>query len=324
MVNERVTGTAGIFYGDLSEVNIMPEQPEIYVDVLFLINFVMDFGVLWAAARLSRIRFVSWRLAGAACLGAIYGILVLLPDLYLLSAIWMKFMVSLVMLGVAFAPLAWKKFGQVLLYFYLIAFLMGGAVLGFVYFMNNFIIQPVFSNMPLPYLWLSVALGTAVLLGRWGVAFLRKTFLQDLLKVPVLIKLQGHEIRVDGLVDTGNQLVDPLTGAPVIIVEYDVLAPYLPSHAKSLFPAGGEVDLEKVAQCFVEAGYNIPIRALPFTTIGKRHGMLVGFKPDEIIILTGDQKVRNSNVVVGIYSRRLSSRGTYHALLHPDLLQASA
>jgi stage II sporulation protein GA (sporulation sigma-E factor processing peptidase) len=306
------------------EVNIMPEQPELYVDVLFLINFVMDCGVLWAAARVSRVRFASWRLASAACVGAIYSILVLLPQLYFLSAIWIKFLVSLLMLGVAFLPLSWKKFGQVLLCFYLIAFLMGGAVLGFVYFMNNFAIQPVFSNVPLPYLWLAIALGTAVLLGRWGVAFLRKIFIQDLLKVPVLIKMQGQEIRVDGLVDTGNQLVDPITGAPVVIVEYDVLAPYLPPNARSFFPAGGETDLEKVAQCFAEAGYNLPIRVIPFTTIGKRHGMLVGFKPDEITILTGDQKVRNSNVVVGIYSRRLSPRGTYHALLHPDLLHASA
>lgn len=308
----------------LPEVNIMPEQPELYVDVLFLINFVMNCGVLWAAARVSRIRFASWRLASAACIGAIYSILVLLPQLYFLSAIWMKFLVSLVMLGAAFLPVSWKKFGQVLLCFYLIAFLMGGAVLGFVYFMNNFAVQPVFSNVPLPYLWLAVALGTAVMLGRWGVAFLRKIFMQDLLKVPVLIRLQGQEIRVDGLVDTGNQLVDPLSGAPVVIVEYDVLAPYLPPNARSLFPAGGEADLDKVAQCFAEAGYTLPIRVIPFTTIGKRHGMLVGFKPDEITILTGDQKVRNSNVVVGIYSRRLSPRGTYHALLHPDLLHASA
>jgi stage II sporulation protein GA (sporulation sigma-E factor processing peptidase) len=302
----------------------MPDQPVIYVDVLFVINFVMDYGVLWAAARFSRTRFVAWRLACAACLGAIYGVLVLLPDLYFLTAVWMKFLASLAMIGVAFAPLAWKQFGRALLYFYLIAFLMGGAVLGVVYFLNNFTIQPVSSSVPLPYLWLVVALGAAVLLGKWGVAFLRKTFLQDMLKVPVLIKLQGNEIRVDGLVDTGNQLVDPLTGAPVVIVEYDVLASFLPTNASHLFPAGGDVDLEKVTQCFAEAGYAIPIRVIPFTTIGKRHGMLVGFKPDEIIILTGDQKVRNTNVVVGIYGRRLSPRGTYHALLHPDLLQATA
>jgi stage II sporulation protein GA (sporulation sigma-E factor processing peptidase) len=302
----------------------MPGQPEIYVDVLFVINFVMDYVVLWAAARIARIRFVPWRLALAACFGAIYGILVLLPNLDILSTFWMKFLISLVMLGVAVAPLEWKQFGRVLLYFYLIAFLMGGAVLGFVYFMDNIVIQPVSTGMPLPYLWLAIALGTAALLGKWGVAFLRKTFMQDLLKVPVLIRLQGHEIRVDGMVDTGNQLVDPLTGAPVVIVEYDVLAPYLPPHAKDFFPAGGEVDLEKVAQCFAEAGYALSIRVIPFTSIGKRHGILVGFKPDEIVILTGDQQVRNSKVVVGIYGRRLSPRGTYHALLHPDLLQASA
>ncbi len=302
----------------------MAGQPEIYVDVLFLINFVMDYGVLWAAARLSRLRFASWRLAGAAGLGAVYGILVLFPDLYFLSAIWMKFLASLFMLAVAFAPLSWKKFVQALLYFYLIAFMMGGAVLGIVYFLNNFVIQPVSTGAPLPYLWLVIALGTAILLGKWGVVFLRKTFLQDMLKVPVTIRLQGREIAVDGLVDTGNQLLDPLTGAPVVIVEYDVLAPCLPPHARDCFRAGGEVDLDKVAQCFAEAGYNIPIRVIPFTTIGKRHGMLVGFKPDEITILTGDQKVRNSNVVVGIYSRRLSPKGTYHALLHPDLLQTPA
>jgi stage II sporulation protein GA (sporulation sigma-E factor processing peptidase) len=249
---------------------------------------------------------------------------VLFPELYFLSAVWIKFIASLAMLAVAFVPLPWKKFVLALLCFYLIAFMMGGAVLGVIYFLNNFLLQPVSTGVPLPYLWLIVALGTAVLLGKWGVVFLRKTFFQDMLKVPMTIRLQDCEIRVDGLVDTGNQLVDPLTGAPVVIVEYDVLAPYLPPRAKDCFCAGGEVDLDKAARCFMEAGYNIPIRVIPFTTIGKRHGMLVGFKPDEITILTGDQKVHNSSAVVGIYSRRLSPKGAYHALLHPDLLQASA
>ncbi|MDH7576423.1 MAG: sigma-E processing peptidase SpoIIGA [Bacillota bacterium] len=302
----------------------MPGTPYVYVDMLFLINFLMDYVVLWAAARLAQVRIVPLRLGSAAFSGALYSVLVLLPGFKYLSVIWIKFLMSLLMLAIGFIPLTWKKFSQLFLYFYLIAFTMGGAVLGFIYFISNVSLHPAFGNLPLPYLWLAVALGTAILLGKWGTAFLQKTFLQTLLKVPVRIKMQGHEVKVDGLVDTGNQLVDPLTGAPVIIVEYDVLAPFLPASVKNIFSSGGEVDAVKLSESFQAEGWLLPFRLIPFTTIGKRHGMLVGFKPTEVSIFTGDQQVRKNNVVVGIYSRRLSPKGTYRALLHPDLLHASA
>lgn len=302
----------------------MPGTPYIYVDMLFLINFLMDYAVLWAAARLAQVRIVPWRLGGAAVAGALYSVLVLLPGLKFLSPIWARLLMSLLMLIIGFVPLAWQRFGQLLLYFYLVAFTMGGAVLGFIYFISNISIHPAFGNLPLPYLWLAVALGTAVLLGKWGAAFLQRTFLQGLLKVPVRIKIQEHEVKVDGLVDTGNQLVDPLTGAPVIIVEYGVLAPFLPAGIKNIFSSGGEVDTVKLSEGFQEEGWPLPLRLIPFTTIGKRHGMLVGFKPAEISLFIGDRQVRKNNVIVGIYSRRLSPKGTYRALLHPDLIYASA
>lgn len=302
----------------------MPDRPYIYVDMLFIINFIMDYIALWATARLSQIRCVPWRLATAACLGSLYSIVVLLPGLSFLTALWVKFLVSLLMLGAAFIPFHLKKFGQVLLYFYLIAFTMGGTVLGFIYLMSNFSINPAFSNIPIPYLWLTLGLGTAFLLGKWGVPYLKKTFLRDLLRVPVIIKVSGRQLKITGLVDTGNQLVDPLTGAPVVIVEHEVLAPYLPPNTRDFFGGGGELDIAKLSRSLQEDGEVLPFRLIPFTTIGKHHGMLVGFRPEEITILAGDQKIRNTNVVIGLYNRRLSPRGAYRALIHPDLLHAPA
>lgn len=301
----------------------MSESPHIYVDVLFLINFLMDYVILWATARLAQIHVQSLRLVLAASIGALYSIVLLLPDLAFMTSIWMKFFVSLLILVLTFIPLSWKRFGQVFLYFYLISFTMGGAMLGFIYLVTNISVYSVFTSLPIPYLWLAVALGTAILLGKWGAGFLQRSFLQGLLRVPVKIKIQGQEVAVNGLVDTGNQLVDPLTGAPVVIVEYEILAPFLPSQVKNMFGTGGEVDLEKLTRSFTEQGQLLPFRLIPFTTIGKHHGMLVGFRPDEICVLAGDQKIRTSHVIVGIYSRRLSPRGTYRALLHPSLLHAS-
>ncbi|HHW41539.1 MAG TPA: sigma-E processing peptidase SpoIIGA [Syntrophomonadaceae bacterium] len=305
-------------------MDTMPGRPYIYVDILFIVNFVMDYIALWATARLSQIRCVPWRLATAACLGSCYSIFVLLPGLGFLTAFWVKFLVSLLMLVVAFIPFHIKKFGRVLLYFYLIAFTMGGTVLGFIYLMSNFSINPSFSNLPIPYLWLALGLGIAILLGKWGVPSLKKSFLRDLLRVPVIIKVGGRELKITGLVDTGNQLVDPLTGAPVVIVEHEVIAPYLPPNTRDLFGAGGELEVAKLSSSFREDGEVLPFRLIPFTTIGKHHGMLVGFKPEEITILAGDQEIRNTNVVICLYNRRLSPRGAYRALIHPDLLHTPA
>jgi stage II sporulation protein GA (sporulation sigma-E factor processing peptidase) len=296
----------------------------VYVDILFLINFLMDYVILWTAARLAQIRISFWRLAAGAGIGALYSVAVLFPHLEQLSGFEVKFLVSLVMVLAAYTPLTWKKFGQAILYFYLVAFTLGGAVLGFVYFLNSNLFSGTLSAFPLHYLWLGVALVMAGVLGKYGVNYLKKSFLQDLLKVPVEITINGQQIRLNGLVDTGNQLLDPLTGAPVVIVEYDVLCQFLPPQLKDVIDATGGVNMVKLAEIFPKDGYIPSFRLIPFTTIGKRHGMLLGFRPDKITVYAGDKKVCKTDVIIGIYNRSLSPQGAYHALLHPDLLQASA
>ena len=47
----------------IPRVTAMPGNTAVYVDMLFLINFVMDFVVLWAAARLAQVRISYWRLS---------------------------------------------------------------------------------------------------------------------------------------------------------------------------------------------------------------------------------------------------------------------
>jgi stage II sporulation protein GA (sporulation sigma-E factor processing peptidase) len=303
---------------------MMPGSTVVYVDILFLINLLMDFVVLWAAARLAQVRVSFWRTAAGAIIGAIYSVLVLFPDFYFMSKIEMKFLVSVLMIMAAYIPLSWKKFGQVVIYFYLIAFTMGGAVLGLIYLMGGNSLTGMLSDLPLHYLWLLIALVTAALLGKYGIAYVKRSLLQDLLKVRVEIQVQGKRFKVIGLVDTGNQLLDPLTGSPVIIVEYGVLKPYLPSELQEIIDTNGEVNLSKLAEAFPEQGSDFSLRLIPFTTIGKRHGMLVGFRPDEIVVFSGDERVRKTDVVIGIYNRRLSPRGAYRALLHPDLIEAAA
>ena len=55
----------------------------IYGDIYFLLNFFMDFFLLWSAGRFLRQKIVLWRLVSAALLGAAYALGGLFPTIYL-------------------------------------------------------------------------------------------------------------------------------------------------------------------------------------------------------------------------------------------------
>lgn len=64
-------------------------------------------------------------------------------------------------------------------------------------------------------------------------------------------------------------------------------------------------------------------RIIPFRSLGRDNGMLVGFKPDEIIIFDSERKIQSGNIIVAIYSKNLSGDGEYSALIHPEMLKES-
>ena len=62
----------------------------IYIDSLALLNFIINYLLLLAAARVGGAPFRRLRLAGAALLGAGYAVLVWLPGLGFLSGLLWK------------------------------------------------------------------------------------------------------------------------------------------------------------------------------------------------------------------------------------------
>ena len=165
-----------------------------------------------------------------------------------------------------------------------------------------------------------VAVVAAFVLVRYGVGFLKRNFLHSFFKVPVVIELQNKRISTKALVDTGNQLKDPLTLKPVMIVEFAVLKKILPPEVVAALGEENEPDLQRIIDSLSGSPWASRIRLVPFTSIGKNKGMLVGIRPDEVIVLTADSDVRVKDIIIGIYHRPLSPEGAYRALLHPDVL----
>lgn len=300
----------------------------VYIDQVFLGNLVMNYIVLWAAGRLGRVYASFYRLLLAAAIGSIYSLLTFVPGLDQLFNLPFKLLFSLIMVIAAFAPLPWRVFAGCLGFFYLASFSLGGMVLGFTYLLhtNTSLINEIeqIPDVISKYFWPGclLALFFTWLCYTAGSWLLRKRLNQKRLRVPLIISLCGKRIEIEALLDTGNSLTDPLTGEPVIVVEYTALKEALPPAVEGFFKEKNS-DFNSLLDALSGTPWVTRFRVIPYQSLGLEHGLLIGVRPDSVEINQDGKKVLVNKVVVGIYYQRLHADSTYHALLHPDLLKAA-
>ena len=78
-------------------------------------------------------------------------------------------------------------------------------------------------------------------------------------------------------------------------------------------------DLEKIPDKIKEE-YILKLKLIPFSSLGKQNGMLIGIKPEYVKIITEEQEEIKENVIIGIYNKSLTKKGEYRALMGIELL----
>lgn len=119
---------------------------------------------------------------------------------------------------------------------------------------------------------------------------------------------------IKAIIDTGNFLREPITKTPVIVVEKSALLNVVPDCILNNLERiinGENVDLE---------GYSSKIRIIPFTSLGRENGILLGLKVDSVLVELEENNTNINNVIIGIYNGNLSRNGKYKALIGLDLL----
>ena len=135
------------------------------------------------------------------------------------------------------------------------------------------------------------------------------------LKKKLYLSFGNNTAEMTALLDTGNSLIDPVTLSPVIVAEYKFI--------KNLFNSDIRLSLDKledgnlmwIMNDIIQKG--LPARLIPFSSLGKTNGILIGFIPDRVEIHDNCGVRVLDNCVVGISSGRLSKDNSYGALLNP-------
>ena len=291
----------------------------IYIDVIIVENLIMNYIILYATGTISKVKISYLRIFCSSLIGAIYAITEYTFKLNIYSNIIIKTILSVIIIYVAFNPQNIKKMCKQLIIFYVTTFTFGGIATYLIYVLKpqNIIIKNgmYVGTYVLKVIFIGAIIGTIILF----IAFKQvknKITKKDMI-CKIKIKINGKEKTLDAMVDTGNMLKEPITGTPVAVVErtslYDLLPKEILNNTESIL--GG--DFEKIPE-EIKNEYVPKLKLIPFASLGKQNGMLVGIKPEKIEIIN-EQTEENKNAIIGIYNKSLTKKGEYNALIGIDL-----
>jgi stage II sporulation protein GA (sporulation sigma-E factor processing peptidase) len=269
---------------------------------------------------------VFWRLLSGAIIGCLFLLGMLSEKFMILQEFPIKVVISVIMISVSFWPFNLRDFFKTIGFFYLISFMMGGGVLAFFYLLNinkySLANSLVINSISVP--WWILLISTLILYIFFKIIWplIYKILTKDTLLVPITIVLDEKPLEITALIDTGNDLFDPISNYPVIIVELEAIKNIFNEDLEFLLHRGTEDDLTALGNMISNSQWASRFRVIPFESIGKSKGLMVGFKPDLVKIIYDNRIIKTKNAIIGIYQKVLSPERTYNALLNPVLLNA--
>lgn len=287
-------------------------EPVVYADLTFLTNFAMDLIIFWATARFSRHAAAWRRLLLSSLLGGIYGMGYLYADLAVFYSLPAKTLCSVLLVVLAMWPLDWQEFKKVILIFYGISLAAAGATIAAAYARQN--------AGAFFWSWLCLLGGAlcAVFIGIYGEKYIKQSILPALLKYQVSMRFDQSVCNGEGFLDTGNGLRDPVTHRPIVVAEYELLKCCLPEDFKKAME--NQLDENARLEAVSMSTWGNRMRLIPFSSIGKKNGLLIGVRCDEMVVRMGKKEVLHKNLVVGIYPHKLSNEDSYQLLIPSEVV----
>jgi len=295
----------------------------VYADLVIMINLAMNTMILLLTAVAAGIGYKFWRVLLAAALGGIYALGGVMPELSALYTAGAKLVASLFLIGVAFG---FKSSRLTLLLtgiFYVISFILGGAVIGWLFFWESNGIPSmglVSSRLATWQLAAGSMLGTGLIV--WAVRWLAGILQRQRTFHRLQIGYQGRTVELVGMLDTGNSVFSLIGHKPVIIVETQSVLPLFSQEVQNFLASmRPELWLSNLPGCQDQAWLN-SCELIFYKGVGSS-GMLLGFRPDWVAVCWDSGYTKTTAVVIGLYSGNLDSDNRYQALLHPMVLQGS-
>jgi stage II sporulation protein GA (sporulation sigma-E factor processing peptidase) len=266
-----------------------------------------------------------WRIFAGGFIGSLIIIIQFLPLHLINIGPLVKLAFSVVMILVAFGFKRFKFFIQNLLMFYFITFLTGGFLIGLHYFIqfdsnlksDMFLASIKGFGDPISWIFVMFALPAAWYFSKGRVDAIETVKIHYDQLVDVKIEINGVHLNLRGLVASGNNLYDPLTKSPVMIISISEFIEIIPKEVITITETmddllSGEWDLS--------TEWSDRMRFIPAQSVGKKNQLLVAFKPQSIVIENESGQWECKKGLISFERQQLSSDGQFNCIVHPKMM----
>ena len=251
----------------------------IYVDVLIVLNIYVNYFLLRITAGITHSHLRTGRCICGAVWGSIFSLTILLPELGNVLPLMIKLAAAVSIVAFSFGINGRKRLFLNTFAFFAANFVLAGTVYGVYSLLNPEFMHFRNGSFYIDFSLLVLIVTTAALY--FALRLIR--IITD--KAPVgsyrvYVRSGKKILNLNGLADTGNILVDYFTGSPVIICSEE-------SYHELM---GTNLDISLLPKGF---------RLLPCTAVSGS-GLIPVFRPDEVLICSGDSGERKAvDAVIG-------------------------
>ncbi len=234
----------------------------LYIDVLFAINFSMDFISLFATSHITHKRVLKKRILIASLIGALYSVLeIIYPIKNFWISVSVSMLISFVMCMISYCEGKVASFLKMIVIFWGISVALGG-FMSVIYSLLNKLLAEYIENYSYEHVYsgarffiiIALTLVASVVFGR---AFSSE---KNTKSVGLEVEIDGIGYKALALCDSGNLLTEPISGKSVILVS-------------------SKCDLGKKIDSYPE----LSKRFIPYSSTEK-NGLLKGIIPQKIKI----------------------------------------
>lgn len=294
----------------------------IYLDVIWALNFLFDTLLLYLTAIILKRGIKYRRLILGGLIGSVIILLSVTPLNDYSSHPLVKLFFSVLMVLAAFGFKRLKDFFRALMTLYFTTFLIGGALIGVHYFIQYDVrLSPnlVMGSYGDPVSWLFVLLGFPLAwhFSKTSLERIEMTKIRYDQIIKVSIKLGETELNIKGLIDSGNQLYDPISKMPVMFVSLKNYEFDIPESIKKLAEEAESIILGAGMVC---EEWERKIRIIPYKVVGTDHQLIIAIKPDEMIIEKDEESLLVEKGLVSFTMQSFSSDDAFQCIVHPKML----
>ncbi len=264
---------------------------KIYLDVIFLENFIIDIVLINLTNKIMKLNANNKRIICSAVIGGLYSIIFYIPRLKLLVKLPFVILMACFIIAISINFISIKIVIKATSIFIGLSIMLTGICLFIIIISNRS------ENVLL--LGSNTAKNIATsLLGLFCISvrvcdYIKERALVSNFIFQIKLYIDNKQYLIKAFLDTGNELREPITNLPCILVEKELI---------------GDIEVGKDEVYFI-----------PYSAVGIK-GKLEGIKVNKVMIRQGNDKWREIKAIICLCDEKFSESGDFNALLSRGII----